>query len=131
VLTFIFSESVRDTDFESIETKSGTGEPSLSAAFFLDLRMPITISKTSLDQALVDCANAVESQSWATAACKYAVAEIIFSGLEIELQNEGATMKYRSNLESIKKAIDAAKAAAQDDDTGGIGVMYVAPPENM
>ena len=71
-----------------------------------------TITRTSLNTALAECADAVVAEDWPTARKKYAVAEIIYQGLESELSDAGTTQRWRDSLDNIKSAIDLAEAGS-------------------
>lgn len=68
-----------------------------------------TITVASFQNAIAECADAIEASDWGTASRKYAKAEAINAGLELDVSNQGSEIKRRDSLSGLKKAIDAAR----------------------
>ena len=53
---------------------------------------------------------AIRARDWDTAHTELAAAEITLSGLEEQVGDAGTTIKYRTQLDGARKALESAKA---------------------
>lgn len=70
----------------------------------------LTITETSFQLAIAECADAIAASSWATARTKYAVAEAINSGLMVRLTQGSVDRTRRDQLTGLRTAIDYAES---------------------
>lgn len=70
------------------------------------------ISLSSFQTALAECADAIEAGDWGTAATKYAKAEAIAAGLEVQVGHDAASIRRRETLEGLQAAIKYAQVSA-------------------
>ena len=71
--------------------------------------MATTITVTAFQTACAECGDAIIAQNWALAYGKYALAEAINVGLELQISDSGATVQRRESLEKLGKAIEIAE----------------------
>lgn len=75
-----------------------------------------TITVSSFQTALAECADAIADEDWRTAKLKYAKAEAILCGLEQSIGDGDANLTRRASLEKLNAAINAAKAEVSEQD---------------
>ncbi|HUT23712.1 MAG TPA: hypothetical protein VM492_05170 [Sumerlaeia bacterium] len=81
--------------------------------------MATTISVTAFQTVCAECGDAIEAADWGLAATKYAVAEAINAGLEVQLSDSGSSVQRRETLKGLAAAIETAcKIVAQTDGQG-------------
>lgn len=71
-----------------------------------------TISVTSFQTAIAECADAVAAGDWATAWSKLAVAELINDGLEKTVAGSVSSVERRESLLRTAQLLEKAQAAA-------------------
>ena len=81
------------------------------------------ITVSAFQTLCAECADAINSGDWATATKKYAMAEAINVGLDVEITDAGAagaTVRRRESLAGLKTAIETAqKIVNQTSGQGG------------
>jgi len=81
--------------------------------------MATTITVTAFQTACAECGDAIIAADWALATQKYAVAEAINAGLELQISDSGTNIQRRDALTGLAKAIAAAqKITSQTDGQG-------------
>ena len=68
------------------------------------------ISLSSFQTACAECADAIEAGTWGIAATKYAKAEAIGSGLEVQLGHDSASIRRRETLSGLQVALKFAQS---------------------
>jgi len=74
------------------------------------------ITVTAFQTACAECADAIIAADWGTAATKYAVAEAINAGFELQIDDAAASVRRRDSMKGLAAAIETArKIVAQTD----------------
>jgi len=81
------------------------------------------ISIAAFQELLAECADAIDSESWATAKKKYAAAEAVNMALDLSITHANTSTTRRISLEKLNYAIEAAKEECStevDDERWGV-----------